>query len=182
MQKQKTYESSPYIRRLENLMADCLRQLSDVGIQPCRKIFRIEENRRAKKRLGCCKAVREGRREGFVIEVSSAMKECADDVIKDVIFHELLHTCKGCMNHGPKWKSLAAKVNRTYGYNIQVRADEKQTPGLTERKERDSQYKYEIRCEKCGAVFYRLRRSRVVDHPENYRCSGCGGPLTVRKL
>lgn len=182
MEEQGAHERDEYVSRLELLMKKCLEQMAAVGVHPCRKIFRIEENRRAKKRLGCCRTVREAGRNGFVIEVSSAMRDCPDDILKNVIFHELLHTCEGCMNHGQKWKLLADLINRTYGHNIQVRADAGQVPGLAGEAEGQKAYRYEIRCGKCGAVFYRIRRSRVVEHPENYRCSACGGRLLVQKL
>ena len=32
------------------------------------------------------------------------------DRIKEIILHELLHTCPDCMNHGRSWKNHAARV------------------------------------------------------------------------
>lgn len=172
---------SDFAARLASLMDICIGEMRAIGIEPSRQIFAIRENRRAKKRLGCCKVVRERGRTGFVIEVSSIMERCSDEVLKDVIFHELLHTCPGCLNHGQKWKSLADRINRACGSHIRVRADSSQIPGLP-REEEEPQYKYEIECAACGIRFYRMRRSRVVDHPEYYRCSRCGGRLRVREL
>ena len=170
-----------FAARLASLMDTCIGEMRAIGIEPSRQIFAIRENRRAKKRLGCCKVVKERGRTGFVIEVSSVMERCSDEVLKDVIFHELLHTCPGCLNHGQKWKSLADRINRACGSHIRVRADSSQIPGLP-REEEEPQYKYEIECAACGIRFYRMRRSRVVDHPEYYRCSRCGGRLRVREL
>ncbi len=167
--------------RLASLMDTCIKEMRATGIEPSRRIFAIKENRRAKKRLGCCKVVKERGRTGFVIEVSSIMEKCSDADLKDVIFHELLHTCPGCLNHGQKWKSLADRINRAYGSHIRVRADSSQIPGLA-REGEEPQYKYEIECAACGVRFYRMRRSRVVDHPEDYRCSRCGGRLRVRDM
>lgn len=172
---------SDFAARLASLMDTCIGQMRAIGIEPSRQIFAIRENRRAKKRLGCCKVVKERGRTGFVIEVSSIMERCSDEVLKDVIFHELLHTCPGCLNHGQKWKSLADRINRACGSHIRVRADSSQIPGLP-REEEEPKYKYEIECAACGVRFYRMRRSRVVDHPEYYRCSRCGGRLRVREL
>lgn len=170
-----------FAARLASLMDTCIGEMRAIGIEPSRQIFAIRENRRAKKRLGCCKVVKERGRTGFVIEVSSIMERCSDEVLKDVIFHELLHTCPGCLNHGQKWKSLADRINRACGSHIRVRADSSQIPGLPGEAE-EPQYKYEIECAACGIRFYRMRRSRVVDHPEYYRCSRCGGRLRVREL
>lgn len=171
---------SDFAARLASLMNTCIGEMRTIGIEPSRQIFAIRENRRAKKRLGCCKVVKERGRTGFVIEVSSIMERCSDEVLKDVIFHELLHTCPGCLNHGQKWKSLADRINAC-GSHIRVRADSSQIPGLP-REAEEPQYKYEIECAACGIRFYRMRRSRVVDHPEYYRCSRCGGRLRVREL
>ena len=163
-------------------MEECLRQLSALDIETGHAIEGIRENKRARKRLGCCKLIREGGRSAFVIEISSMLEGCSDKIIKDVIFHELLHTCPGCLNHGPGWKALAQRVNHAWGADIRVRIDIEDIPGLAREPEGEASYKYEVRCGGCGRRFYRMRRSRITDHPENYRCGSCGGALTVIKL
>lgn len=173
---------TPFARRLAALMEECLGQLSALNIETSHAIEGIRENSRAKKRLGCCKLVREGGRSAFVIEISSMLEGCSDKVIKDVIFHELLHTCPGCLNHGPVWKALAQRVNRAWGTDIRVRIDTEYIPGMVKEQEAERAYKYEIRCQGCGRSVYRMRRSRIVDHPENYRCGSCGGALRVIRL
>ncbi len=58
-------------------------------------------NTRAQRRLGCC-VHREGR---YTIQVSQCV---LDDprLLRTTLAHELLHTCPGCLNHGPAWKIL----------------------------------------------------------------------------
>lgn len=166
---------SAYELRLRRLMEEVILELKEIGIYPSEAIIGIKENSRAKRRLGCCKKSVYRGKISYEIEISAMLKEKDDRQIKEIIHHELLHTCKGCLNHGQEWKALAAKVNDTYGYCIKTTADFSDSPG---RKE--EQYRYEIRCAQCGNTGYRMKKSKVVTHPENYRCSKCGGPLTVR--
>lgn len=172
-------EKSSYTHRLERMLEECREQLRQIGIEPAEHIFGIKENKRAKKRLGCCRMVNVNGRTGYELEISSMLETADDEILKDVIYHELLHTCRGCMNHGARWKALADKVNRTYGTRIRTRADYEE---LDLQQAEQETYRYEISCTDCGAKNYRMRRSRIIDHPENYRCGRCGGKLRVRKL
>ena len=40
--------------------------------------------------------------------------------------------------------------------------------------------RYVVECTQCGAEIPRARRSRLVEHPEDYRCAKCGGKLTLK--
>ena len=165
-----------YEKRLEKLMQEAILELEEIGIQPSEDIKGIKPNNRAKRRLGCCKKSVDGREVKYEIEISTILKEKTNREIKEIIHHELLHTCKGCLNHGPKWKSLAAKVNDAYGYHIKTTAE------LPHPEEGEAKpYRYEIRCSKCGNTGYRMKKSKVIMHPENYRCSKCGGRLLIKE-
>ena len=56
--------------------------------------------------------------EYYHIEVSEFILGCDPEKIRGVLAHEILHTCKGCYNHGNMWKEYAAMMNSAYGYNI----------------------------------------------------------------
>ncbi|MGN0658133.1 MAG: SprT-like domain-containing protein [Emergencia sp.] len=177
--KKGSREKTAYEKRLAELTAGCLNEMKQIGIRPAGRILDVRENSRAKKRLGSCRKVSEPGSEGYIIEISAALKEKDDKTIKNVLFHELLHTCRGCMNHGARWKALAGAVNRNFGTDIRVTADCREL-GLEE--ENQGTYRYRIRCTACGETFMRMRKSRVTEHPENYRCARCGGTLTVERL
>ena len=104
------------MKNLISLANKCMAQLDEIGIEYAQSI-RWEVNTRAKKRWGLCEKHPNG-----VYTISISYRLLADDVADDgainTIIHELLHTCKGCMNHGENWKREANKVNRAYGYNI----------------------------------------------------------------
>lgn len=169
--------------RINDLMEEAAGELLRIGIKPARNISGICENRRAKKRLGCCKLEKNGLRRTFRIEISTVLAEASDKVLKQVILHELLHTCPGCFNHGEKWKKLAEQVNYAYGYCIQrLSTPEELGMAAMEREGQRLVYKYRIRCKKCGTASYRMRKSRVVEKPQKYRCAKCGGALEVDQL
>ena len=90
----------------------------------------------------------------------------------ETLIHEVLHTVKGCMNHGETWKSLAKKVNTTYGTNIS-RATSATENGTQEFILATS--KYVMECDRCGHGLGRDRMSNFVKHPEDYIHPNCGG-------
>ena len=97
-----------------------------------------------------------------------------EDAVMETIIHEILHTCKGCMNHGREWKRLANIVYKKTGYKITTTSPREKF-GLSEEDEDVA--KYVFVCEKCGQVIRRNRMSKFVRHPEWYRCGKCGGNI-----
>ena len=127
-------------------------------------------NSRATGRFGCC--VRKNGR--FTIELSSRLLGAEEKAVMQTLAHEVLHTCYGCANHGARWKGYAARMNAAYGYEI-ARTDSCEKLGVPDT----ARVRYVLVCTKCGARITRSRRSRLVDHPECYRCR-CGGKLERR--
>lgn len=128
---------------------------------------RVALNSRATGRFGCC--VRKNGR--FTIELSSRMLGAEEKTVMQTLAHEVLHTCYGCSNHAARWKGYAARMNAAYGYEI-ARTDSCEKLGVPNT----ARVRYVLVCAKCGARITRSRRSRLVDHPELYRCR-CGGRL-----
>ena len=159
-------------QKLNALLAQVVEQARQAGIPVSGEICpEVRINRRAKNRFGgCCR--REGR---FVIELSQRLLEAEEEAVRRVLAHEVLHTCKGCANHGAKWSAWAGVMNRRYGYGI-ARTDTFEHLGL----EDDRVMKYAVVCEACGSRHLRMKRSPLVDHPERYRCK-CGGRLRVER-
>lgn len=170
---------TPFEERLQRISEEATRELNHIGIYPSNQIICFKENRRAKKRLGCCKKEKSLMQEKFIIEVALVMQTETDEKIKEILIHELLHTCKGCFNHGPAWKALAQKVNQAYGYKISTYVDTRQ---LNIDKPAPPKYKYKITCSSCKTAFYRQKRSKLIEKPQRYRCGKCGGRLIVREI
>lgn len=128
-------------------------------------------NSRAKRRHGCCKK-KDGK---FIIEISEFVLDYPVDEIKNVVAHEIIHTCYGCFNHqkrfkayGEKLKALSYKVTTTY-------KGEEKTPAELDAR-------YMAVCQGCGAVIYRIRRSPLITHPQKYRCAKCRGKFKVYSI
>ena len=135
---------------------------------------------------GQCKQSRgyNERRYKFVISISEYHLQSSERAIRNTLIHELLHTCPGCLNHGPKWKAYADIVQRRFGYNITRAGGDKDTDSAIEaaRKENREGYQtqYLLICTGCGQEFPRYRKSNLVLHPEKYRCK-CGGTIKREK-
>ena len=164
------------MRNLDKYAIECMRELDAIGIE-YGNIIEVKTNTRAKKRWGQCKAIPGG----YSINISVILLDERNDEqgLKETIIHELLHSCKGCMNHGKNWKYLAEKVNKAYNYNIKrcSSADDKGVQEET-RPISDNPVNYIIKCNQCGHIYTRIRMSRAVQHPELYRCGRCGGTLS----
>lgn len=170
------------MRNLGEYAKQCMLEIDNIGVK-YGNIVEFKVNTRAKKRWGQCKTTPFG----YIIEINPVLldERNVEQGLKETIIHELLHTCSGCYNHGKTWNRLAEKVNKAYGYNIkrcssiEEKGVQKETlPVETERK-----VKYIVTCDKCSNVCARREReSKVIKHPEHYRCSRCGGKLNVIKI
>lgn len=129
----------------------------------------VQVNRRALSRFGCCYQ----RKDGFLIELAESLLVAPERSCRQTLAHELLHTCPGCLNHGPAWKAYAKTVGEALGLSI-TRAVELEGDAAPLRRE---EMKYFLRCEKCGAVIGRYRMCKLVKYPWRYRCAACGGKL-----
>lgn len=127
----------------------------------------VEIDSRSATRFGCCR--RQGER--YTIQVAKRVAEGPERSCREVLAHELLHTCPGCQNHGADWKKYARLVNEAYGYHIS-RTSTREALQVGEARP----CRYLVRCDKCGAEFPRFRASSLTQHPERYRCR-CGGKL-----
>lgn len=139
----------------------------------------VRINSRAKKRFGCCRTEKTFAGQQYEIELSQKVLACKEKKIKEILAHEILHSCGSCQNHGKKWKIYANAMNRRYGYEIRTTTtDEAMGLPMQEARCRE-EYKYFLRCQGCGAVLSRKRESRLTRHPECYRCAKCGGKLKI---
>ena len=93
---------------------------------PYGNIVLWEVNVRARARFGQCRVMR---KDCFAISIASVMFQAEDRYVEEVIMHELLHSCKGCMSHGKQWKAYVGQVNLAYGMHIS-RTSARQQYGL----------------------------------------------------
>ena len=162
------------MKDLQRLVAACIADLDTVGIRPG-MVEQWSVNTRAKCRWGLCTRLPSG---AFRISIAERLlqDDVCDQAAKDTIVHELLHTVRGCHDHGKHWKSLAQRVNTLLPqYRIQRTATYEEkglSPALQEHVSR-----YAVRCASCGKIYARERNSKLIQHPEAYRCGLCHGRL-----
>ncbi len=164
--------------QLNGLLARAIAQARALGIPVSGRIDpAVRLNTRAQKRFGCCRG---SAKQGFVIELAAALPAAGEAACLQTLAHEVLHTCPGCQNHGDKWKSYAARMNRAYGYNIR-RTDRPEQLGV-QLPQQPPRYRWCILCTGCGRRSYRQKATPVTRQPDRYRCSRCGGRLTVQPV
>ena len=147
----------------------CKKELDRLKIRYAHDIV-FTVNTRAKTRLGVCQK----KGDKYLIEIASALldEKTDEQLLYDTLFHEILHTCRGCMNHTGRWKELAQRVNAACGCNITRTADGNILPDSLVRKP-----KYRVICPSCGEVYKRYKRSPLIDDPGRYRCGKCKSSL-----
>lgn len=158
------------MRDINVVAIECMRELDVIGIQ-YGNVVEFKVNYRAERRWGQCCPLPGGR---FSININHRLLDESTDIdgLKNTLIHELLHTCKGCLNHGSEWKRLADKVNRYYGYGIKrtSSADEK---GIDEsnRYVKVKRINHKYVCCGCGQTITRQRETGFVNR---YKCGRCG--------
>lgn len=166
------------MRDLKTCLKQCEAILDQLNI-PYSDPLEIKVNTRAKNRWGQC--VRE--RYGYFININALLLQEEVDIraLQTTILHELLHTNPGCQNHGPKWQSYAKAVNEATGLNLQTTNmlhEEYGFASLFQAGREKEPDRYLVTCTKCGYERRYKRASKVVNHPERYRCGLCRGVLT----
>lgn len=159
----------------------CLDEVIAAGITPG-NIAAYNVNGRLSRSWGRCKTDRLLGVSSIEIQPFLLNSKTPVEVLKMVLIHEILHSCRGCQNHGALWKSYAARMNARYHYNI-ARIVSAETIAACEqagtyRRRMDNSgdsSRYAIECTTCGAIYTRSRMSDFVRCPHAYRCGNCDG-------
>lgn len=153
---------------LDLLLARVIAQARALNLPVSDKIApHVQINRRATARFGCCRC----QAGGYTIEVSDRMVDAPEWACLQTLAHEVLHTCPGCRDHGPRWKAYAGRMNAAYGYSI-ARTGSCEALGVPDTRP----VNHMVVCTACGLEFPRARESALTKHPQRYRCR-CGGTL-----
>jgi len=189
--------------KLLKLYNECIEELKTIGINVLSEeigSIDIKINNRSKKRYGSCRQEEPDKRylrrvkidrrtviqcdkfNKHHIEISKWVMDLNEDIIKNTIIHELIHCMPYCNNHGKQFKAYAKVINEKLGYNIS-RVGNKEVDykaSNIEYKEKRTEYKYEIICQKCGQRVLRQRLNKYFTR--KYRCGKCGGKFKVIEL
>lgn len=169
-------ENSMIKEDIDSLLKQVIQEARELKIPvPDHIIGKVYVNKRPKKRFGCC------RKQGscYLIEISEFVLSCNERIVRAILAHEVLHTCKGCSNHGPIWKEYAEKMNQQYGYQIKrVSTFEEMGIQKESNDKSEDKIKYIIKCTQCGKEYPRQRFTCVMKKINAYRCQ-CGGKLVL---
>lgn len=151
------------------LLDSVIAQARAVGVPVSDQISpQVIVNSRAKTRFGSCLKLGDA----FVIELSNVLLSAPELSCRQILAHEILHTCPGCHDHGARWRSYARRMGNAYDYDI-ARLDSHEHLGIAGSRPAP---RFTLVCTRCGCRFERIRSSRLTVHPERFRCR-CGGTL-----
>ena len=157
-----------------NLLLKKALSICDKENIPYGNITGISINNRLSKALGRC--MRKGNTDNYSIELRNII---ADDTITpehgalEIILHEIIHTCKGCWNHGDLFNSYGARLAK-HGYGTQGSTKNMDSLNLN-MDNYIKAAKYICKCEKCGHIEVRQRKCKFTDEPQNFIHKSCGG-------
>lgn len=154
------------------LLQKGLEQVKSAGITPGSINPNIIINTRAQKRFGFCQ--RTVGPYDYQIQLNEALLHTEEKKAMNTMVHEILHTCKGCMNHGKLWKIYADMMNKKFGYDIS-RTSSFEKVGIARPES-----KYVIECTKCDNVIHRTRKCKLTENVGRYRCGACRGKLKMK--
>lgn len=95
--------------------------------------------------------------------------------IENTLVHELLHTCPGCLNHGPQWKAHAEVVRKRLHLDIKRVHGDKTPSDIANLRagRKKSPFRYMVYCPNCGASWKYRKAGRVVRYADKCTCA-CG--------
>ena len=167
---------------------DITQTLKDLKIADITNQYYLVEfnNRKNSRVLGMCTYI--GTLDGiprYKITINKAYLQNSDpQSVHDTIVHEVLHSIPGCMNHGKKWSYYARQfMTALPQFNIS-RCTNNEGFNNYLKKAMETQAKYTIICKKCGARFYKTRKSQWMDYlMKGGKCcayhKNCGGDFEV---
>lgn len=94
--------------------------------------------------------------------------------LTDVLVHEIAHAIVPLDKHGLKWKEVGNCIGKKFRCNV-VRARPEsfyEQYGVAISRD-DEEGKYIIGCPQCHRQSKYFRKSKVVQHPEQYQCNYC---------
>ena len=170
------------MRNLEKYLKECMNMCKYANI-PFRKITGISLNSRMTA-WGKCKKNKKSTwcdldSVSFRIEINPMLVDenvtPTEEGLVNTILHEILHTCESSFNHGATWQKHCDTIRRHYGIDIKrTNTAEEKTVNEAACQE---YYKYICKCNDCGHIVGRNRKSNFVNYPHLYRHI-CGGSFT----
>ncbi len=140
---------------LKKVMTDCTEMINDVVGEGT--IFRnivVKFNKRFTHTLGRCS----NSHVGSLIQISEKYYNhptTTDDDRYSLMFHELMHSVKGCANHGKRFNDLCRQLEEATG--VKQIAGSKFKTHSEYNKDTRTKHKYMLECDECGKQYFMKR-------------------------
>lgn len=167
------------VKDIEDEIKEDLNILKHLGVESlATKEIEVCINSRFTRTLGLCK---DKGNNFFTIKINESFLRSAEpQSIHDTIMHEVIHTCKGCYNHGPEWHRVGNLVSKKFGFTI-TRTYNDSSYSQFMRNKKATRIRYQIGCPNCGIikecysptkVFLGVKQQEKTGQPR-YRCNRC---------
>lgn len=105
------------VHDLKRITGDCIDEMKMVSI-PIKDSAISDVKSGNINSFGLC--VDDGHYKNFTIIIRNDLIQdiCPLTDLKQIIIHELIHTCPRCWSHGKTWKKYAMIMNTAYGYSL----------------------------------------------------------------
>lgn len=164
--------SSYTLDDIQKEIIECKYMLIELGYKDLLfKNIGAKLNKRSVEVYGSCKKLND---RNYIIQINyNFLKVGKPENVHNTIMHEMCHVVDGCMNHGKKWKDVAAKVNKHYNYTKIERIGDDEN--YKEAYLRADKKKYTVKCTTCGKEWGYGRACKVVKlvKADNAVCPYC---------
>lgn len=129
------------LRRMTHMYTEEMRK---IGI-PVQDVCAVELNG-GTRALGVCNMCRKNLTGEIVYKIgfSKGLLDCKFETVAQVVIHELIHTCKGCMNHGVRFKAYALIASKHFRIPVWTTANAKQSADFASSEFVKSKMKYAV--------------------------------------
>ena len=148
---------------LMSIANDLIDMMNGEGVE-LQTITKISYGRKNMRCWGKCETYDE---RSFEIKINPVLGDERNPVheLEETLLHELIHTVKGCFNHGERFKMIGRKFDN-YGFHVSRLSSKNLKVDVENR------YKYTLTCE-CGHSWNYKRAGRVVKEHKNCTCPYC---------
>lgn len=152
-------------------------QLIDLGYDISQNKYDLTFNLNGYKTVGRCKRFSNTY---FLISINEKYINVLDrSSIQNTIMHELIHSLKGCMNHGTQWQMIAQRVNYKYNYHISRLTSKEDHSIIKSFKVENNCFKYKVICSHCNNEIFYHKANKLITllknntYKKTFRCGKC---------
>lgn len=160
-----------------NEIKECVSLFSEIGYPELKlNTYQVDFSTKTSKTLAYCTKL--GINSYKIVVNKHYLELASPEHFHSTIAHEVLHSVKGGMNHGPIWKAAAQKVNERYNFYPITRTsrDKNYWENYGKFHSRKSNINYIIECSSCHHKWEYYREGKVVKATREGRtsCPYCG--------